>query len=210
MSAHLTIELRADPVERVPADVVVAFCFDDDRPLRGPAGRADWRLCGDLSRFVAGRETGGALAAGALLLPTGGRLRASRLMLVGLGAADDFGPDACARAVRDAAGRLLDLRADSAALGPPGDWMDRIPVGIGAQACIRGAVAALQGTGRSLELRLVVSPEHVARVLRGLEAAREAVADRGVTIALPSREGLPAVARQPASRPVRSPATPTV
>ena len=106
--------------------------------------------------------------------------------------------------MRDATRRLLDLRVRSAALGPPGDWIDRIPVGIGAQACLRGAVAALQGTGGNLELRLVTSPEHVARVLRGLEAAAEAMTDRGVTIVLPARERIPAALKTPASRPTRA------
>ena len=53
MSESLSVEVLAEPVDRVVAEVAVAFCFREDRPLRGPAGRADWRLCGDLSRFVA-------------------------------------------------------------------------------------------------------------------------------------------------------------
>jgi len=203
VSGSLAFELVSDPVERVSAEVAVAFCFDDDRPLRGPAGRADWRLCGDLSRFVAGATAGGPLG-GALLLPTEGRLRCGRFLLLGLGAAADFGPDACARAVQDAARRLLDLRVGSAALGPPGDWIDAIPVGIGAQACVRGAVAALEGTGRTLELRLVTTPERTARVLRGLEAAAADMDDRGVAIRLPSRERIPAAPRT-APRTPRSP-----
>lgn len=214
MSARLILELTTDAVERVAAEAVVAFCFDDDRPLRGPAGRADWRLCGDLSRFVASHETSAVLARGALLLPTDGKLRAPRLLLIGLGPAAEFNPDACAHAIRDAVGRLLELRVWSAALGPPGAWLDRLPVGIGAQACLRGAVAALADAGgnggpvRSLQLRLVTSPEHVGRFLRGLEAAREAMADRGVEITLPDREGVPTVSRPPAGRPVRGPSGP--
>ncbi len=207
MSATLRIELATDPVERLAADAVVAFCFDDDRPLRGPAGRADWRLCGDLSRFVASHEAAEVLERGALLLPTAGRLRSPRLLLIGLGPAGDFTPDACAHAVRDAVARLVALRTGSAALGPPGSWLDRLPVGIGAQACLRGAVAALAEAGGTLQLRLVTSPEHVARFLRGLEAARDAVADRGVEIVLPDRERVPTAARPPAARPLRPPAS---
>jgi hypothetical protein len=190
VSGKLSLDLVADPVDRVGADVAVAFCFADDRPLRGPAGRADWRLCGDLSRFVARAHSGP--AGEALLLPTEGRLRAGRFLLLGLGSAGEFHPDGCARAVQDATRRLLDLQVRVAALGPPGDWIDRIPVGISAQACVRGAVAALEGTGRTLELRLVTSQEHLARVLRGLEAAAADMGDRGVAISLPSRERIAA------------------
>jgi len=204
MSEALSIELVAEPVDRVIAEVAVAFCFREDRPLRGPAGRADWRLCGDLSRFVADGAGGidpGGVGASALLLPTEGRLRSGRFLLLDLGAAADFGPDACARAVQDAARRILDLRVKSVALGPPGDWLDRIPVGIGAQACVRGAVSALEGTGRNLEIRLVTTPERVARTLRGLEAAAADMSDRGIQITLPSRERIAKPTRPPASGP---------
>ena len=186
MSGRLVIDLCTEPVERVACELVVAFCFEDERPLRGSAGRADWRLCGDLSRFV--DSAGPGPASGALLLPTGGRLRAGRLMLLGLGPAAGFAADDCARAVREATRRILDLRVHSAALGPPGDWIDRIPVGIGAQACVRGAVAALAETGATLEIRLLTPTERAARVIRGLEAAAADMQDRGVAIELPRPE----------------------
>jgi len=197
VSASLAFELIAEPLDRVAAEVAVAFRFDEDRPLRGAAGRADWRLCGDLSRFVARAAVGEAAgpADRALLVPSEGRLRCGRLLLLGLGASGDFGPDACARAVQDATRRLLDLCVRSAVLGMPGDWLDVIAVGIGAQACVRGAVAALEGTGRTLVLRLVTTPERSARVLRGLEAAAADMQDRGVAIRLPSRERIPAAPR---------------
>jgi len=204
VSGTLRVELVSEPVDRVVAEVAVAFCFADDRPLRGPAGRADWRLCGDLSRFVArARARAEGPLGRALLLPTEGRLRAARFLLLGLGPAADFVPDACARAVQDAVRRLLDLRVSTVALGPPGDWVDRIPVGIGAQACVRGAVAALEGTGGSLEVRLVTPAERVARVLRGLEAAVTDMRDRDVVVTLPQRDRVPAPAA-PATRGPRS------
>jgi hypothetical protein len=58
--------------------------FKDDRPLRGAAGLADWRLCGRLSRLVkSNRAT--AEAGETLLLPPGRRLRFSRILWFGLG-----------------------------------------------------------------------------------------------------------------------------
>jgi len=207
MSGALSLELATESIDRVLAELAIAFCFEDDRPLRGPAGRADWRLCGDLSRFVVGSSLGSRFAVGspaaapagqALLLPTEGRLRAGRFLLLGLGPSRSFDPDACARAVQDATRRALDLRARTLAMGPPGAWLDRIPVGIGAQACVRGAVAALEGTSASLEVRLVTTRERLGRVLRGLEAAASDMEDRGVAIQLPRRPRNPAAPAPPA------------
>ena len=65
-------------------DCLVLPVFKDDRPLRGAAGLADWRLCGKLSRLIkSSRAT--AEAGESILLPPGRRLRFARLMWFGLG-----------------------------------------------------------------------------------------------------------------------------
>jgi len=70
-------------------DTLVLPVFKDDRPLRGAAGLADWRLCGRLSRLVkSSRAT--AEAGETLLLPPGRRLRFSRILWFGLGDARGY------------------------------------------------------------------------------------------------------------------------
>ena len=44
MSQELSIAVEAGTIERSGADVVGVPLFEDERPLRGSAGRADWRL----------------------------------------------------------------------------------------------------------------------------------------------------------------------
>jgi hypothetical protein len=58
--------------------------FSDERPLRGAAGLADWRLNGRLSRLLKSRRATGA-AGETLMMPPGRRLKFRRLMLFGLG-----------------------------------------------------------------------------------------------------------------------------
>ncbi|TMQ02703.1 MAG: peptidase M17 [Deltaproteobacteria bacterium] len=65
-------------------DGLVLPVFKDDRPLRGAAGLADWRLCGRLSRLVKTHRATGE-AGETLLLPPGRRLRFSRILWFGLG-----------------------------------------------------------------------------------------------------------------------------
>jgi len=73
-------------------DCLVLPVFKDDRPLRGAAGLADWRLCGKLSRLVrANRAT--AEAGETLMLPPGRRLRFRRLLWFGLGDAKSYSDD---------------------------------------------------------------------------------------------------------------------
>jgi len=70
-------------------DCLVLPVFKDDRPLRGAAGLADWRLCGRLSRLLkSNRAT--ADAGETLLLPPGRRLPFSRILWFGLGDAKGY------------------------------------------------------------------------------------------------------------------------
>jgi hypothetical protein len=77
---------RWDEVRR---DCLVLSVFKDDRPLRGAAGLADWRLCGRLSRLVKSNKASGE-AGESLLLPAGRRLRFSRILWFGLGDARGY------------------------------------------------------------------------------------------------------------------------
>lgn len=73
-------------------DCLVLAVFKDDRPLRGAAGLADWRLCGRLSRLVKANKAS-AEAGETLLLPPGRRLPFARILWFGLGDAKGYGDD---------------------------------------------------------------------------------------------------------------------
>ena len=47
--AGTALTFDARPVEKIPVDLLVSGVFASELPLRGTAGRADWRLCGWLS-----------------------------------------------------------------------------------------------------------------------------------------------------------------
>lgn len=65
-------------------DCLVLPVFKDDRPLRGAAGLADWRLCGRLSRLLKANKASGEQGE-SMMLPPGRRLRFARIMWFGLG-----------------------------------------------------------------------------------------------------------------------------
>lgn len=173
--------IEATPFERARGEVAVASFFASDRPLRGAAGRADWRLCGRLSALIVqGRLTGA--AGDALLMPTARRLGAPRLLLLGLGSPQGFGPDQVSAAGAAAAERLLDLRVADAALSLPGEWIGALPARPAAEALLRGVLAALGRRGGSLSLRLLVGPAAEARAARALAAAEMVARSEGVQL----------------------------
>lgn len=73
-------------------DCLVLPVFKDDRPLRGAAGLADWRLCGRLSRLLKASRAS-AEPGETMMMPPGRRLKFQRLMWFGLGDAKGYSDD---------------------------------------------------------------------------------------------------------------------
>ena len=73
-------------------DCLVLPVFRDDKPLRGAAGLADWRLCGRLSRLLKSNKAT-ADAGETMMLPPGRRLRFKRVLWFGLGDAKGYSDD---------------------------------------------------------------------------------------------------------------------
>ncbi len=120
MSVVLALEVETSSLEQVIADVLVTPFFSCDRPLRGPAARADWRLCGLLSERLQQEQLTGARGEAALM-PTAGRMRSPLLLVIGLGPRSDFGEEALREVARSAAVRLLGLRSGIVGIALPGD-----------------------------------------------------------------------------------------
>jgi len=116
-------------------DCLVLPVFRDDRPLRGAAGLADWRLCGKLSRLIRAQKAT-AEPGETLLLPPGRRLRFQRILWFGLGDAKGYNDD---RFRRDLAW-ILDVVSRAGAK----DWALQAP----------GRASGLIGARRALEIIL--------------------------------------------------------
>jgi len=169
----------AESLARVGADVAVAGFFRDERPLRGGAGLADWRLCGFLSRLLVAARAQGELGE-AVLTTTHGRLRAPRLLLVGLGPRGRYGADAHRAAIERAVDRLLELGAASAAVDLPPLGGSEPAVDAIAEGIVEGACAALDPRTVRFLLRVVATNGTAGRMRAALD--RAAVAHpRGAT-----------------------------
>jgi hypothetical protein len=73
-------------------ECLVLSVFKDERPLRGAAGLADWRLCGKLSRLVKANRIS-AESQETMMLPPGRRLAFSKIMWFGLGESKGYSDD---------------------------------------------------------------------------------------------------------------------
>ncbi len=88
-------------LDAVQAESIGVFCWSDVKPLAGPAGFLDWRLCGALSRTL---EKGlfEARRLEVMLAPARSRLKVRRVFAVGLGPTTEATPGGLRMACRRA------------------------------------------------------------------------------------------------------------
>jgi hypothetical protein len=206
VSGALALELHEGPIERTPAELAVVGLFVEDRPLRGEAGRMDWRLCGRLSSLLAARTLSAERGAAALVQSSGG-LATPFVMALGLGSRAGFDLEAGSAFVREAVGRGLRLGAGSLALGLPAP--PRADLASRLEAALRSALASLAECPAELQLRLVTGPAERAPASDLLPALARRVATRGVTLRLVSDRVAGSRPTSPAPRGTPNPASPS-
>jgi hypothetical protein len=82
----MEVIISSEPIDRQECQLVEAGFFEDERPLRGPAGLLDWRLNGAISReIINGRITGRFKET--VIIPSNGRIQSPKILLIGLGRA---------------------------------------------------------------------------------------------------------------------------
>jgi hypothetical protein len=167
MTGILDLELGSESLEKSAVDLAVAGIFSDEFPLRGGAGRVDWRLCGLVSdQLLAGRIRGS--RGEALLIPSMGQLRARRVMVVGLGARSKYKLALVARSVQQAVSRATALHSPSLAMAPLGIAGDEFPRC--AEAIVAGAIAGFADSAVNLRLRIVLPPAEMNRGAQAIAA----------------------------------------
>jgi len=205
LSVVLALEIETSSLEQVIADVLVTPFFSCDRPLRGPAARADWRLCGLLSeRLQRDQLTGARGEAG--LIPTAGRMKSSVLLVIGLGRRADFGEEVLREVARNAAERLLGLRSGIVGIALPGESASRLDTSRAAGVVLEGVAGVLSEHRSALRLRLVVSPEEAGRTRSGLLETASRISSPQLAIRLERSPSAPPYRRATPSHRAPSPA----
>lgn len=187
MTAAIELDLTPLPLERTDGEIAVVGFFADERPLRGGAARADWRLCGGLSRRIESGDLSGK-SGEALLIGCGPALLAPRLLLLGLGERQGFDQLRVSDETHQALDRCLKLGCTRVALSPLGIATDDIPRHAG--ALVAGVHAAWQSANRPMTLHFCVPGREIPAVERALTEAHRAANASEIAIRVPevSRE----------------------
>ncbi len=157
-------------LDELDAEVLAVGVHEDVRPAKGVAGLCDWRLGGLLSRlmmrgFLTGR------VGEVVMVPGKPKLSFDKLLLLGLGAGADMGPDRLRDFVRRLTGTLSKLRARAAIVDLPGTEDGLVT----ATAAVDILLAEAGGTADFDSWTLVESPESRAVMETHLSEQRRRV-----------------------------------
>jgi len=194
LGGRIAVELTPEPLERVDSEIVVAGFFSDERPLRGGAGRADWRLCGGLSRRILAGDLSG-LRGEALLMGCGRALRAPRLLLLGLGERGGFDGARVGDEIHAAVQRCLRIGCSRIGVSPlglaPDDVARHAPALMAGLGRLARECAVGEGDASHVQpilVRLCVRARELTGVGRALRDAHSSPGGAGVEIRIPSAD----------------------
>ncbi len=141
--------------------------FEDERPLRGALGLADWRLCGFLSRQIEAGRARGELGE-VLLVPARGRLTPDKIFVFGLGPRARFGADILDAVLDTMFDVLTCAQVRTSVLAIPGRSVELIP----AKDAMRALLRAARRRPETDEVTLVDVPEAQKAMAQILEQER--------------------------------------
>ncbi len=164
----------ASPDSLARETLVLGF-FSDERPPKGYCGLVDWRLNGMISaEIAAGRISGSFLEKVACAFP--GRIRVSRLLLIGMGALTDLTYDGLYNAGFEIARTASGIGATDLALPMPAAGRGPLKLPEMTEAFLTGIFdGCAQDAGRrsALGLEIPVKADQTFAVLQGLELFRK-------------------------------------
>jgi len=122
MNSQRYYRIRSNGIEELRCELLIVYCFSNERPLGGGAGRVDWRLCGQLSQMLQAGDISGA-AGECALVPSRGYLQAPRILLLGLGERSTPTPAQVNFAIGETAKVARGLRFQRLGLALPLAWL---------------------------------------------------------------------------------------
>ncbi len=180
------VSILQEHVERVEgASAALCAVASDERPLRGPAGALDWRLCGLLSRQLLQQRFEGRTGED-LLIAAGPRLPFEQVFLIGLGRGADIDPPAARRVATRAGTVAVRAGVPSLVMGLWDLTRERIEFPEALNAFLIGAATGRAHGGPVEQLHLLLlarNPAEAGRMKHDLDRIARKPPVEGMAIA---------------------------
>jgi leucyl aminopeptidase len=138
----MDVTVTQGSIQEATADTIVVNLFQGVKAPGGATGAVDRDLNGTVSDLIGGGDFTGKLGEVAVLYPRGA-IPARRVLLAGLGAADQFGAEEARTAAAAAIKKARALRAEEVATIIHGGGIGGMEIEMAAQATLEGTLLAL-------------------------------------------------------------------
>jgi hypothetical protein len=166
--------VSSQAIDQQPSEIIAVGFFEDERPLRSEAGFIDSCLGGMISSCLKQGFMTGHLGE-TTLVPTNRRVRADKILFVGLGEVMAF----CPGSVRVLAEHVIKVSLGLQVYDIAMTFPDPLAFGLGwaklIEAMIEGVGAGLEAKGlpHAIRLRLLGGSDHYDQIQRGVQAGRK-------------------------------------
>lgn len=153
-------------IDQVQTACAVMTYFQDERPLKGTTGLADWRLCGRLSRFILDDRIDGRFG-DTLMFPVGHRLKVERVLMIGLGYRASFNFESYSVCIRKIMDTLYKMQINNFALALPGTVDCDIDVSMAASRFCEALAIRFRDDPPlygMLQVTIIAVPEHLKKL----------------------------------------------
>ena len=137
----MDVKVEQGSIQSAAADTIIVNLFEGVAQPGGATGAVDAALGGAISDLIAGGDLKGKAGEVAVLYPRGA-IAARRVLVVGLGKAEEFDLEGVRRASAAAVRRARDLNARNVATIVHGAGIGGLDAGAAAQATVEGALLA--------------------------------------------------------------------
>jgi hypothetical protein len=151
------------PIDEVDTGTLIVGYYANEQPLRGDAGRVDWRLHGMLSRLIIDQKLTGTF--GEDLLVPAIRLAAQRIVLLGMGDHKTLDAARLRTLAELAVKKLETLKERRCLLALPGEKQGFEPPVRTAAPIIEGFLSPIARNHRIEEIA-ILAPDGLAREFR--------------------------------------------
>jgi leucyl aminopeptidase len=138
----MDVQVSQGSIQESGADTIIVNLFKGVTSPSGATGAVDKALNGGISELISNGDLKGSSSEVVTLYPRGA-IRAKRVLVVGLGEADDFDLEGVRKAAASAINQARKLNAKHVATIVHGAGVGRLPVEAAAQATVEGSLLAL-------------------------------------------------------------------
>jgi len=138
----MEIKVEHGKIKDIDADILVIGTFEDDKKFTGSVDQIDIALDREISTLLEMGDINGELDE-ITVIYTFGKIKAKRIIVVGLGMKDAFDLEGVRVAAANAIKKSRNLKAETIAISLFSEIESVIPISFNAQATIEGAMLAL-------------------------------------------------------------------